>query len=189
LKFFRTLFSPDGVIVTRSFGWGISKMNMHVEPALAGMEAACLFTAGQFVRIQGGAIVGRVLTDTEGDATRVHIFGTPGSAWGETDSEANFGPGCLAMWTQDFVMPVAAPPCLPMPLLDIDRTNERLMKIVAMSDLLGDLGRLEMASTVRDADDLLPSHLEFIHSVLDDTVGDLLDMISDEEHRRKQEAA
>jgi hypothetical protein len=39
--------------------------------------------------------------------------------------------------------------------------------------------------SLRDSDDLLPLHLQFIHSVLDDTVGDLLDMISAEERRQE----
>jgi hypothetical protein len=63
------------------------------------------------------------------------------------------------------------------------------MRIVAASDLLGDLGRLETANHCRDANDLLPFHLQFIHASLDDTVGDLLDMISAEERRQEAQAA
>jgi len=84
----------------------------------------------------------------------------------------------------------AAKPCLSATEpLDTGLANKLLMKIVAASDLMGDLGRLEMNNGRRDANDLLPLHLQFIHSSLDDTVGDLLDMISAEERRQEAQAA
>jgi hypothetical protein len=70
--------------------------------------------------------------------------------------------------------------------LDLKKATDRLMDIVAVSDLAKSLGELEMAR--RDSKDLIPGNILFISSVLDDAVCDLLDMISDEESRIRQAA-
>lgn len=74
--------------------------------------------------------------------------------------------------------------------MDLDKANERLMKIVAISDLLEDLGRLEMNADEDAGKEghLLPFHLQLIGSTLSDVACDLLDMVSAEEHRQKKES-
>jgi hypothetical protein len=147
-------------------------------------SATPLFKAGQFVRIKGGEIVGRVLEDTDaGGFTKVKIFDDP--TWTGTRS---FGPGCLTMWTPVVVIPQPAPlPPLLAPL-DLEKVNERLMKIITYSDLARNLGDLEMSNEERSGDDLLPFHLKLIGSAVDDTTCDLLEMIENEERRLRQAA-
>jgi hypothetical protein len=135
-------------------------MNIQVQPGIPGATEPCLFKAGQFVRVKGGEKVGRVIEDTpsEGGFTRVQMFDDPEGFWGP-GGKTSFGTGCLTLLVD------AAPS------LDIDLIKEKLMKLIAVSDLAEDVGTLEMVS-----EENLRSHLRLIGSITADTTCDLLDL-------------
>jgi hypothetical protein len=153
-------------------------------PIVDSATPALLFKVGQFIRLMGGETVGRVLEDTdEKGFTKVQIFDDP--AW---DGTPSFDSGCLTMWTPDVVIPVPASKPVPPPPLDCEKANDLLMKLVASNDLLGNLAQLEMSNSLRDSDDLLAFNIRFLTPGDDDTLGDLLDMISAEEKRQTKNA-
>jgi hypothetical protein len=150
------------------------KMNMNVKP-VSDAALPCIFKIGDFVRIKGTEDTGRVIEVAENEdypiPYRVCVFG-------DTNTGRDFASGCLEMWS-----PRTKP--LPLPPLDLRKVNERLMKVVAATDLLKDLATAEMNSN-EDAGkpgELLSYHLQFVGSVLEDTTSDLLNMIENEERR------
>jgi hypothetical protein len=150
-------------------------MNMHVHPGISGAALPCVFKVGDFVRIKGSANTGRITEVAENEdypiPYTVCVFGDP-------NTENDFAAGQLEMWRS---WTVQQP-------LDLEKAEERLMKIISLSELLEDLGRLEANN---DADvgkpgHFLPYHLQLIGSIVSDVACDLLDMIEIEGKRRRQ---
>ena len=147
-------------------------MTIH-QPGISGVALPCVFKAGDFVRIKGGSETGRVTEVAENEDYPIPYTVC---VFGDTNTERDFASGQLEMWVS---WTVQQP-------LNLEKANEHLMKIVTLSDLLGDLGKLGMNSP--DANDLLPPHLPLIGSILSGVACDLLDMIENEEHRQRQAA-
>jgi hypothetical protein len=157
-------------------------MNIHASPIKSAAQIQ-RFKVGDFVRIQNGETVGRVLEDTDANgSTAVKVFDD--DSFGDNPK---FGPGILSMWTPSPATHVA-PDVVVRPVIDTVLAFELLLKIVAANDLSGNLARLEMSNGLRDGGDLLPLNMEFIHTAIDDTLGDLLDMIETEERRQEAES-
>lgn len=153
-------------------------MNIHVSAKVSAQH----FKAGDFVRIQNGETVGRVIEDTYADgSTIVNVFDD--DSFGDNPK---FGPGILSMWTPVPTVPVTSLPNV-RPAVDTGRITKLILKILGGSDTLGNLARLEMSNNLRDSGDVLPLNIEFIHNAIDEAAGELLDIIETEE--RRQEAS
>jgi hypothetical protein len=145
-------------------------MNMNVKPVSDVAMLCLLFKAGQFIRLKGGENVGRVIEDTEearGFYTRVQMFDDPDSRWG-FEGKANFGPGCLTMWTPDIVLPVAAPS---LPPLDIKETYREIFKILCALESIEFMAKTGIAEGSSEC----LTHIEFVASTFADTTLDIID--------------
>jgi hypothetical protein len=152
-------------------------MNIHASPASA--KPIQQFKVGDFVRIQNGETVGRVLEDTDANgSTAVKVFDD--DSFGDNPK---FGPGILSMWTPTAAPILTASSSAPRVIehpIDIELAFELLMKISGGTHLIGSLAAQS---------DLIHSNdLEFIHSTIDPLVGKLLEMVFAEQSRQEAES-
>jgi hypothetical protein len=152
-------------------------MNIHASPAIA--KPIQLFKAGDFVRIQNGETVGRVVEDTDANgSTAVNVFDDDGFGY-----NPKFGPGILSMWTPTLAARVA-PDVVVRPIIDTESGIELAMKLLALGELSEDLGRL----AANEDNSPLACHMQVIGSSIGDKSCDLLDMLYAEQSRQEAES-
>jgi hypothetical protein len=150
---------------------GAIQMNMHVTPASA-VALPCLFKVGDFVRLKGGEIVGRVLEATKDGLTGVQLYDNP-EGW---DEKFSFGPGCLTMWTPDVVVPNGTGPEAALPF-DFERLKELTIKQLGAFELLGDLARAAQDAAEDANDESFRNNVELVADTFSDMPCEVLDML------------
>ena len=154
-------------------------MNIHA-PLANASKPIQLFKVGDFVRIQNGETVGRVLEDTDANGTTaVKVFDDDGFG-----DNPKFGPGILSMWTPSLAARVASK-IVVRSAIDTGSAIELVMRMMYKSEIVEDLGRLETAS---GSDSRLACHVEHLGSELGDMSCDLLDMLYAEQGRQEAES-
>jgi hypothetical protein len=153
-------------------------VNIHA-PLANASKPIQLFKVGDFVRIQNGETVGRVLEDTDANGTTaVKVFDD--DSWGDSPK---FARGILSMWTPSPAARVA-PEVVVRSVIDTGSAIELVMRIMAMGELSENHGLL----AANEDDGRLASHMQVIGSVVGDMSGDLLDMLYAEQSRQEAES-